>query len=135
MFCVRFHYQSGGSFVNNALQCWWQPDQTSIPQRPACLLLNHISVHFESKALQENIINPITLYRFEDLRIRRVKKEGRKKNTTVEKTAPKDGRSDKVASLLFTAILDTEQGELIQSTQSRPISLSEYSKQKTSEVR
>lgn len=62
--------------------------------------------------------------RFEDLRIRRVKKEGRKKNATVEKSAPKDGRSDKVASLLFTATLETEQGELIRSIQSRPISLS-----------
>ena len=53
-----------------------------------------------------------------------MKKEGRKKSTTVEKTAPKDGRSDKVASLLFTATLETEQGELVQSIQSRPISLS-----------
>ena len=58
------------------------------------------------------------------MRIRRVKKEGRKKNTTLEKAAPKDGRSDKVASLMFTATLETEQGELVQSIQSRPISLS-----------
>lgn len=70
-------------------------------------------------------INPFYCDRFEDLRIRRVKKEGRKKNTTaIDKATPKDGRSDKVASLLFTATLETEQGELVQSVQSRPISLS-----------
>lgn len=66
----------------------------------------------------------LLLCRFEDLRIRRVKKEGRKKSTTVEKAAPKDGRSDKVASLLFTATLETEQGEVECSIQSKPISLS-----------
>lgn len=66
------------------------------------------------------------MVRFEDLRIRRVKKEGRKKTTNVEKATPKDGRSDKVASLLFTATVETEQGELVQTIQSRRISLSEF---------
>lgn len=80
------------------------------------------------KLAKKILINAMMLFvhRFEDLRIRRVKKEGRKKSTTVEKTAPKDGRSDKVASLLFTAILETEQGEIERSIQSKPISLSEY---------
>ncbi len=62
--------------------------------------------------------------RFEDLRIRRVKKEGRKKPAGGEKSAPKDGRSDKIASLLFTVVLETDHGELVQSVKSRPISLS-----------
>lgn len=64
--------------------------------------------------------------RFEDLRIRRVKKEGRKKPAGGEKSAPKDGRSDKIASLLFTVVLETEHGELVQSVKSRPISLSKF---------
>ena len=66
------------------------------------------------------------IVRFEDLRIRRVKKEGRKKSTGSDKAAHKDGRSDKIASLLFTAILETEHGEIVQSVKSRPISLSTF---------
>ena len=86
-----------------------------------------ISQNCESKVCKEYTV-AINLFfnRFEDLRIRRVKKEGRKKSATLEKTAPKDGRSDKVASLLFTAVLETEQGEVERSVQSKPISLSKF---------
>lgn len=74
------------------------------------------------------IIIALLIIRFEDLRIRRVKKEGRKKPTGGDKSTTKEGRSDKIASLLFTAILETEHGEIVQSIKSRPISLSKLHK-------
>jgi len=60
---------------------------------------------------------------FEDLRIRREKRKesGRKQ---VEKSAYKEGHSDKVACLLFTAIVQTERGPLLLTAQSNPIHLS-----------
>ena len=65
------------------------------------------------------------MYRFEDLRIRR---EKRKENSRkqVEKSASKDGHSDKVACLLFTATVQTDRGTIKLTAQSNPIQLSKF---------
>lgn len=69
--------------------------------------------------------NSLIFFRFEDLRIRREKrKEGRKQAPSAEKSANKEGHSDKVACLLFIATLETERGPIVLKAQSKPISLS-----------
>jgi hypothetical protein len=61
---------------------------------------------------------------FEDLRIKREKKkEGRKNITAPDKSQGKDIRNDKVACILFTATVETSEGNVECSVISHPICL------------
>lgn len=116
---------------HNSLAVLTSVNSTRTPKRCTCLQINDIELFWKQKLHWPTSNSQLFNYnynyifiRFEDLRIRRVKKEGRKKPAGGEKSAPKDGRSDKIASLLFTVVLETEHGEMVQSVKSRPISLS-----------
>lgn len=60
---------------------------------------------------------------FEDLRIRREKKKEGRKAAANEKVSAKEGRDDKKACLLFTAILTSDRGDIHLQALSTPISL------------